>query len=539
MPCAALAAAAAAAPRPNIIFIYADDLDFDEIDGYDIDQVPCITGAVRTGRYSGGRTSRAFADPRMLTPNIRSLSRDGVTFSRFYITTAICTPSRYGVLTGQYASRSPEFCRKYAPGTQPVIRWDTDLAPGQENVARVLKRAGYATGMVGKWHCGMDRRYAAPGVRPDADPSDPRLNEQLARSYAEGARHVRERGGWDYAESLYFNNKEGLGLPKAMQVHNLEWIAEGAIRFIRQNRANPYFLYVPLTVPHLSATEDVSAASWLRDNPRFTPAGVLDRAPSVMPPREDIFRRLRQAGIDQRNAFATWIDDMLGAILKAVDETGNAGNTLVIFSSDHQSRGKDTCYEASRVPFVARWPQGIPPASKVDALTANIDLLPTFAELAGAALTAPVDGASLAAQLTGKASPDPWRDHLLLECSSIRAVVTLRWKYIANRPSAEVWKRIEDDALEAARTGRKRYVALDGVRNPHPGYVNEGIRYYALDDFPHYFDGDQLYDLREDLFEQHNLDGDPSYRSIAGEMHDRLRALLGRLPHTFGEFTRK
>jgi hypothetical protein len=127
----------------------------------------------------------------------------------------------------------------------------------------------------------------------------------------------------------------------------------------------------------------------------------------------------------------------------------------------------------------------------------------------------------------------------LLECSSIRAVVTLRWKYIANRPSAEVWKRIEDDALEAARTGRKRYVALDGVRNPHPGYVNEGIRYYALDDFPHYFDGDQLYDLREDLFEQHNLDGDPSYRSIAGEMHDRLRALLGRLPHTFGEFTRK
>jgi arylsulfatase A-like enzyme len=443
------------------------------------------------------------------------------------------------VLTGQYASRSPEFCAKYPPGTQPVIRWDTTLAAGQENVARMLKRAGYTTGMVGKWHCGLGGRSAAANVRPDADPFDTKLNEQIARHYAEGSRVLRERAGWDYAESLYFGNKEDDGLPRAMQVHNLEWIADGAVRFIRQNRDNPYFLYVPITVPHLSATEDSSAASWLRENPRFTAAGVLDRAPDVMPPRQDILRRLRKAGIDPRNAPSTWTDDLVGAILKAVEDTGKADNTLVIFSSDHQSRGKDTCYESSRVPFLARWPKGIPKGSKVDALTANIDLLPTFAELAGAKINAPVDGASFAAQLSGRASPASWRDHLLLECSNIRAVVTPRWKYIANRPAAEVWKKIEDDALEALRTGRKRYVALDGIRNPHPGYVTEGIRYFALDDFPHYFDKDQLYDLSTDVFEQHNLIGDPSWRSITSEMQDRLRALLAPLPHAFGEFARK
>ena len=228
------------------------------------------------------------------------------------------------------------------------------------------------------WH---GERLRGTWNSPNADPFDAKVNQQIAQFYAEGARHVRERAGWDYAESLYFNNKEGLGLPKAMQVHNLDWLAEGAVRFIRQERANPYFLYVPITVPHLSSTEESFATSWLREDPRFTPAGVLDQAPSAMPPREDIFRRVKEAGIDIRNAPATWIDDLVGVILKAVEATGKADNTLVIFSSDHQSRGKDTCYESSRVPFLVRWPKGIPKGSKVDALAANIDLLPTFAEL--------------------------------------------------------------------------------------------------------------------------------------------------------------
>lgn len=521
----------AAALRPNIVFIYADDLDFDEIGCYDIDKFPCTTGAVRNGRYAGGKTNRAYSDPRMLTPNIDSLARGGVQFSRFYVTTAICTPSRYSLLSGQYASRSPEFCKKHPPGTQACIRWDTDLAPGQENVATAMKRAGYSTGMVGKWHCGMSGGYQLKGIDPGADPWDPALQRRIGEWYKAGQRHIRERAGWDYAESLYFQNKEGLGLPRAMQVHNLEWLADGATRFIRQKRDTPFFLYVPLTVPHAQYT-----AAWLKDDPRFTPSGILDKAPSVMPPREDIFRRLKEAGIDERNAPATWVDDLVGAILKSLDETGQADNTLVVFSSDHQSRGKDTCFESSRVPLVARWPKGIAAGSKVDALTANIDLLPTFLDLAGGPVSSQVDGASFAPMLQGAAKPETWRKSLLLETSNIRAAVSEDWKYIANRPPEEVWRKIEADAAEALKTGRKRYVALDGVRNPHPGYVNEGIRYNALADFPHYFDRDQLYHLPTDVFEQDNLAGDPSYRSQLEAMKGELRDLLAPLPHTFAEF---
>jgi arylsulfatase A-like enzyme len=454
-----------------------------------------------------------------------------VQFSRFYVTTAICTPSRYSLLTGQYASRSPEFCKKNPPGTQASIRWDTDLAPGQENLATAMKRAGYATGMVGKWHCGMAGGYQLKGIDPGADPWDSALQRKIGDWYKAGQAHIRERAGWDYAESLYFQNKEGLGLPRAMQVHNLEWLADGAVRFIRQKREAPFFLYVPLTVPHAQYT-----AAWLRDDPRFTPSGILDKAPPVMPPREDIFRRLKEAGIDERNAPATWVDDLVGAILESLDETGQADNTLVVFASDHQSRGKDTCFESSRVPFVARWRNGIPAGAKVDALTANIDLLPTFLDLAGGAVTSQVDGASFAAMLKGAAKPEAWRKSLLLETSNIRAAVSEEWKYIANRPPESVWRRIEEDAAEALKTGRKRYVALDGIRNPHQGYVTEGIRYSALADFPHYFDRDQLYHLPTDVFEQDNLAGDPSYRPQLADLQEQLRGLLTPLPHSFAEF---
>jgi len=303
------------------------------------------------------------------------------------------------------------------------------------------------------------------------------------------------------------------------------------VRFIRQNRAKPFLLYVALTVPHAQYT-----AEWLKGNPLLTPSGVLDRAPDIMPPRDDVFRRLKQAGIDPRNAPATWVDDLVGSILKALEETGTAANTLVIFSSDHQSRGKDTCFESSRVPFVARWPQGIAAGSKVDALTSNIDLLPTFLELAGGGTTAQLDGVSFAPMLKGGARPSNWRRSLLLETSNIRAAVSDEWKYIANRPPESVWRKIEQDAAEALQTGRKRYVALDGMRNPHPGYVNEGIRYSALADFPHYFDRDQLYHLPSDVFEQDNLAGDPSHRRQLREMQDHLGELLARLPHSFAEF---
>ncbi len=524
--------AAAATARPNIVFIFADDLDFDEIGCYDYRKFPCSTGQRAAGRLPEPRWGHSYEDPRMLTPNIDSLARDGVTFSRFYVTTAICTPSRYSVLTGRYASRSAPFREKFPEGTQSTILWDTNLAPEETNINRQMKDAGYRTGVVGKWHSGSPGTRIE-GLADDADPFSAATNAVIRKHYDRGIRYLTDDLGWDYAANLYFGNKEGLGLPPRMQVHNLEWIAQGALDFIDANRANPFFLYMPLTTPHSQYS-----ASWLEANPRFTPAGTLDSAPDVMPPRSSIFERVAAEGIDRRNAAATWLDDCAGAVMKRLDEHGIADNTLLIFASDHQSRGKFTCTEGSRVPFVARWAKGIRPGTKVDALTANTDLAATFLELAGAKPAGDLsrDGASFASMMRGGPRPADWRESLYLECSNIRGVVSEHWKYIANRPPAKALAAMQKDALEAARSGRLRVVSLDGTPNPHRHPEREGIRYGARWDFPHYFDHDQLYNLDRDVFEQDNLACDRSYEEVLEDHKRALREAMSSLPHTFGEF---
>ena len=85
-----------------------------------------------------------------------------------------------------------------------------------------------------------------------------------------------------------------------MRVHNLEWITEGAIKFIKQERENPFFLYMAITLPHGRYTAD-----WIKENPLATPAGMLKERPEGMPPREFIVKTLEEKGIDQRNATAT------------------------------------------------------------------------------------------------------------------------------------------------------------------------------------------------------------------------------------------
>ncbi len=123
-----------------------------------------------------------------------------------------------------------------------------------------------------------------------------------------------------------------------------------------------------------------------------------------------------------------------------------------------------------------------------------------------------------------------------MECSTIRGVVTRKWKYIANRPPARAQRAIRTDVVEAARTGRLRFVSLDGQRNSNRGAARESIRYGVLFDSPKYFQCDQLYDVENDVFEQHNLTCDPRFRGILDDTKDRPRGLMTELPHTFGEF---
>jgi arylsulfatase A-like enzyme len=258
-----------------------------------------------------------------------------------------------------------------------------------------------------------------------------------------------------------------------------------------------------------------------------------------MPPREELLSRLREAGVSETTAMATWIDDAVGAVLGRLEAHGLAENTIVIMTVDHLARGKYTCYEGGHVPFIVRWPAKIAAGMETDALCANIDLVATLTELVGGELPVDyeTDGVSFADVLVAPDGAARPRKHVYVECCNIRGIVTSRWKYIANRVTDEVMALIEADEREARQTGRKRLVGWDGRKNPHAHAEQEGIRYFACGRFEHYFDPDQLYDLEEDPCEQHNLVGDPQYAQIVAEMKELLERELKRLPHSFGEFT--
>ncbi len=520
--------------RPNIVLIFLDDLDFDEINVYDPTQYPCRTGAHQLGFTQWREPWRYYADPRMLTPHIDSLARDGALFSRFYVTTAICTPSRYSLLTGRHAGKSPGFLQNHPPGTLANIRWDTPLRPDEPNLVPQLRKAGYRTGMVGKWHLG-DPVGRLQGIPEDADARRPEVARKIREHYERGEEYLRNEIGFDFAERIYLRNKEALGVPKALQHHNLEWIIEGALNFIDQNREQPFFLYTALTVPH--SQYDAIYGEFSNADPLATPAGFLDSPPDVQPPRSTIYERLQEKGIDQRNAMATWIDDGIGAILKKLDEHNLTENTLVLFISDHQSRGKYNCYEGARVPCLMRWPATIKPGRRIDSLCANIDILPLLLEVAGAAAPGDwVDGRSFLSILAREGQPLTWRESLLLECVYSRAVVTDRYKYIANRPPQEVVDAMEQERRQYTQNGRLRTIGWDGRANPHD-WGEVGIRYVADVDFPNYFDFDQMYDLQVDPFEQVNLACYPQYQQTLATLQSLLSGHLRALPHRFGEFT--
>ncbi len=501
--------------KPNVVLVVCDDIGFGEIGPY-------------LGR--GIPDWDVYGGEKVHTPNLDAIAAGGAIFTRYYATSSICTPSRYSILTGRLACRSPSIAESFPPPKPATITWNTRVDRAEDSLPKVMKRMGYATGFFGKWHTGAPR----PEISPDDD-SDPRDPEFAARVRADWQRRVdylRDGFGLDTVDRVYFGNREGL--PARLQVHNLEWIVEGALDFLDRHAADPFFLYVALSTPHgdqLSRFDEV--------DPLLTPAGVLEKRPEVMPPRGGLRERLRAAGASERTAMSTWMDDAVGALTARLQALGIADDTAVIFTCDHLARGKYSCYEGCRVPFMIRFPARVPPGLEVDALTANVDLAATLCAVTGGALPDgyDTDGTSFAPLLLGADGAAGRRDHVYLECSNIRGVVTDRWKYIACRAGPEVLAAIEADRREAEAQGRKRWVGWDGRRNPHAHYRQEGVRYFSAGEFPCYFDADQLYDLDADPWEQRNLAADPAHAETLARMKSLLAAELRGLPWGFGEFT--
>ncbi|MGM9739270.1 MAG: sulfatase [Candidatus Cryptobacteroides sp.] len=518
------AIASYAQDRPNIVFIYADDLDADEI-GCTSDEYetwPSYTGQRRLAQGNIKGRNNGYKDPRMHTPNIDRMAEEGAVLQRFYITSPVSTASRYSLLTGKYASRSTGVLQEFGADSTAMIGFNTSVERADYNIAKCMKSAGYSTGFLGKWHnYPNDYRYKQPVLPHNPQKKDyEEKGKRVAIAYENAVSFLRDGYGWDYVDRINIGNS----------VFNLEWVVEGAFDFMEQNRENPFFLYVALPVPHGQYSYEYCDVSKLE--PLATSAGLLEKLPDVMPSRASIYERLDSLGIARENAMATYKDDAVGAILSKLDELGIGDNTIVFFVGDNPSRGKWSVYEGAREPAFVRWPARIKPGTRIDALCANIDILPTMLEAAGGKIpkSERIDGQSFLKILEDGNTPAKWRKTLLLETGYSKAVVSDEWKYIANRPPEKIARIIADDcAANSSKPGKGNYF-WNGTN--HHGYrVNV--------DFPAYYDADQLYNLKEDLYETTNVVGRKENSSILKNLKKSMKDYVSDFPFSFGEFTSK
>jgi arylsulfatase A len=355
---AASSASAFAAPRlPNIIYVLADDLGWGDLRCYNPDSA-------------------------IPTPHADRLASQGVRFTDMHSPSSVCTPTRYGILTGRYCWRT-QLKKGVLWGYSPNL-----IEPGRLTVPGMLKRQGYYTAGVGKWHLGLGNAEKVDYAKPlKPGPCDhgfdyyfgiPASLDMDPYLYFENDRTVEqptsETPGQDKPRGVFWRKGPiAPGFDIEQVLPTLTSKAETIIRE-RAGKAQPLFLYLPLTGPH---------TPWmpLKQNQGRSKAGIY-------------------------GDFVTQVDDTLGRILKAVDDAGAASNTLVIFTSDngadwkeedkakfaHRSnanwRGEkaDVWDGGHRVPFLARWPGQVPKGSVSSQLGCLTDLMGTSAAISGFSL---------------------------------------------------------------------------------------------------------------------------------------------------------
>lgn len=418
---------------PNIVYILADDLGYGD--------VRCLN-----------------PESKIPTPHMDRLAAEGMTFTDAHSGSAVCTPTRYGILTGRYAWRSrlkKHVLYGYAP---PLIE------SGERTVAHFLKEQGYRTACIGKWHLGLGWQ-TSDGTALNDDTTLTGENIDFARPFTGGPVTL----GFDYffgiSASLdmppyvYLENDRAMAIPRLMKpttfrvgltaegfetVDVLPQLAERAVAWLREQqdaeRERPFFLYLPLTSPH-------------------TP---------VVPLPE--LKGASRAG--DYGDFVVQTDAVVGQVLAALEQLGLANNTLVIVTSDNGSteptekmvttyghrpnyhfrgRKSDAWEGGHRVPFIVRWPARIAPGSNSTETICHTDLFATVADLIDMPLPddAAGDSVSMLPALLGEKTPAPLRAFTVHH--SIDGTFALRqgpWKLI-DAPGSGGWSSQGENAPPA------------------------------------------------------------------------------------------
>lgn len=502
--------------KPNVVFFIADDM------------LPKHFNCLPQGKGKN------------LTPNIDRLANEGTVMMQQHVCSPICTPSRYNVLTGRYASRANNgwFKSITKKEGQTVVEFNTHIVKGDTTLQGLMQQAGYVTGMAGKNHV-----VEVEGLQkfPDFDASA-RLPENISKLKANHdhvCQAIRETG-FDFVDHVYDNNPDFLGLHD-VAVQNMDWITEAGVEFIGQPRDKPIFLYFATTVPHGPTQAE---RSWNAD-PHVTAIGYIDNPPRVQPPRDTIPTRLEAAGlpVNDDTANMLWLDDAVGALLNELEKTGQLDNTVFFFFSDHGQSAKGTLYQGGvHDPCIVWRKGGFPVGSTCDALVSIVDFAPTILSLArhdysGVAF----DGKTFLPYLNSQPQ-DPGRV-LYFELGYARGIRKGDWKYMAIRYPEDVEnmtleerKRVLDEWNTERRRKHLRIVTEDPSQPfshltaiPGGGDAERG----STGSLPGYFDRDQLYDLSKDPREQRNLAKEPEYAQKLEEMRSELKKVLDTLPGGF------
>lgn len=372
------ALASVAAPPPNIIYILADDLGYGELGCYGQEVIQ--------------------------TPHIDRLAEEGMRFTQHYSAQAVCAPARCSLMTGLHMGHAhvrSNASNKERPRDEAAWKWpgQTPIPDDSLTIAEVLKTHGYATAAYGKWGLGYEGSTGDPLKQGFDD-----FGGYLCQAHAHN--HY-PRFLWKSGKQVPMpGNDRTLHGEQYSQDYFIQW----GKTFIRENRDQPFFLYLPIAIPHLSI--QVPEDSLAQYQGKVPEAPYEHRSAYLEHP----YPRAGYA------AMISHVDRGVGEIMALLKELDLDENTLVMFSSDNgptfrRLGGADSdFFESSgpfsgrkgslleggiRVPLIARWPGKIQSGAVSDHVSAFWDLFPTFAELAGADIPGGLDGISMAPELLG------------------------------------------------------------------------------------------------------------------------------------------
>ncbi|GEP97354.1 N-acetylgalactosamine-6-sulfatase [Chitinophaga cymbidii] len=412
--------AVSAQRKPNIIFIYADDLGVGELGVY--------------------------GQKKIKTPHLDRLAREGVQFNNFYTSTPVCAPARCMLMTGRHGGHS------YIRGNYELGGFADSLEGGQMplpegamTIGKMLQQAGYKTAAIGKWGLGMHYSTGNPNAQ-GFDYFYGYLDQKQAHNLYPS--HLWENGRWDTLQNPPINVHKRLEPATATAAdfsyykgkeYAIDRMTDKAVRFIKDHRQTPFFLYLPYTLPHVSLqAPDAAVKQYIGQFSEQPYYGAQSYASTQYP-------------LSTYAAMITYLDAQVGMIMEQVKQLGLDENTVIMFSSDNGAtfnggvdaaffnsaaglRGlKMDLYEGGiREPFIARWPGRIPAGRRSALLSVQYDLMSTFAAIAGIEAP-PNDGISLLPEMTGNKTAQQQRKYIYFEYPEKGGQVAIRmghWKAV-------------------------------------------------------------------------------------------------------------